>query len=100
MKKKTYIVSLICVLTIGVQAQDVRDNTERIIADIYEQVSEDAETEIDFTSLYEDLIELENKKKDFYKNLARIKHLLYVSRKGYLKVNEILFEIFTLFFFT
>ena len=58
LKKKTYIVSLICVLTIGVQAQDVRDNTEQIIADIYEQVSEDAETEIDFTSLYEDLIEL------------------------------------------
>ena len=44
-------------LTLGLQAQNTAGNTtEQIIADIYEQVSEEAETEIDFTSFYDDLM--------------------------------------------
>ena len=50
--------ALLWILISGVRAQDATGNTEQIIADIYEQVSEDAEMEIDFTSLYEDLMAL------------------------------------------
>ena len=50
--------ALLWILISGVSAQDATGNTEQIIADIYEQVSEDAEMEIDFTSLYEDLMAL------------------------------------------
>ncbi|HPS10607.1 MAG TPA: helix-hairpin-helix domain-containing protein [Paludibacteraceae bacterium] len=52
------LISLLWLLISGLRAQDATGNTEQIIADIYEQVSEDTETEIDFTSLYEDLMAL------------------------------------------
>ena len=52
------LISLLWLLISGLRAQDASGNTEQIIADIYEQVSEDTEIEIDFTSLYEDLMAL------------------------------------------
>ena len=57
-KRIILLLTLLWILTSGLRAQDASGNTEQIIADIYEQISEDAETEIDFTSLYEDLMAL------------------------------------------
>jgi len=55
--QKIVIIISCGLLTLGLQAQNTAGNTtEQIIADIYEQVSEEAETEIDFTSFYDDLI--------------------------------------------
>ena len=39
-------------------AQNVTVSTEEIISDIYEQISEESETELDFTSFYDDLMSL------------------------------------------
>ena len=55
--QKIVIIISCGLLTLGLQAENTAGNTtEQIIADIYEQVSEEAETEIDFTSFYDDLI--------------------------------------------
>ena len=49
----------ICILIpFGLYAQDVVTSTEQIIADIYEQFSEETETEVDFTNFYDDLMSL------------------------------------------
>ena len=54
--KKIIVCFCCCLLPFGLQAQDATTTTEQIIADIYEQVSENTDTEIDFSSLYEDLM--------------------------------------------
>lgn len=57
MLKKIFIVFLTGMISLGAYAQDTANQTvEKIIADIYEQVSENSDTEIDFTSFYEDMI--------------------------------------------
>lgn len=50
------LVTAILLFPFGLKAQDVVSSTEQIIADIYEQYSEESETEIDFTSFFDDLI--------------------------------------------
>ena len=40
------------------EAQDAIKSAEEIIADIYEQISEESETEIDFTNFFDDLMAL------------------------------------------
>lgn len=47
---------LIFVFSNKISAQNVSSNVEEIIADIYQQLSEESETEIDFTSFYDDLM--------------------------------------------
>ncbi|PIF02604.1 MAG: hypothetical protein CR965_00465, partial [Paludibacter sp.] len=64
MVRKTHILFVLGYLlsTFSLLAQitenPTQETTEQILADILEQVSEDSETELDFTSLYEDLIGL------------------------------------------
>ncbi|MHB9055508.1 MAG: helix-hairpin-helix domain-containing protein [Paludibacteraceae bacterium] len=59
MKFSIKILAVICFfLPAPIQAQDPGESTEQIIVDIYEQVSEESESEtgIDFTNFYDDLI--------------------------------------------
>lgn len=57
MLRKIFIILLLSVFAYNLQAQDSAGRTvEQIIADIYEQLSENSETEIDFSSFYEDMI--------------------------------------------
>lgn len=59
MKFSIKILTVICLfLPKGIQAQDTKESIEQIIVDIYEQVSEESESEtgIDFTNFYDDLI--------------------------------------------
>ena len=55
---KIIIVVFILLVPHGLKAQDVVNSAEQIIADIYEQISEESENEIDFTNFYDDLISL------------------------------------------
>lgn len=57
MLKKIFIAFLMGMAAWTAHAQESAGRTvEQIIADIYEQVSENSDTEIDFTSFYEDMI--------------------------------------------
>lgn len=55
--QKIVVIISFGLLPFWLQAQSIAVNTtNQIIADIYEQVSEEAETEIDFTNFYDDLM--------------------------------------------
>lgn len=57
MLKKIILAFLMGVVALNVHSQESTDpNVEQIIMDIYEQVSENSEEELDFTNFYEDLI--------------------------------------------
>lgn len=55
---KKIILSFLILFPLKMVAQDVVMSAEQIIADIYEQLSEESEVEIDFTNFYDDLIAL------------------------------------------
>ncbi len=52
---KSMIVSVLVLVFISVKAQDNTSTIEQIIADIFEQYSEDTDEEIDFESFYDEL---------------------------------------------
>ena len=57
MLRKIIVIFLLGVFACDLYAQEAASRTvEQIIADIFEQVSENSDTEIDFTSFYEDMI--------------------------------------------
>lgn len=57
MLKRIFTIFLIGFAVWTIQAQEATDRSvEQIIADIFEQVSENSDTEIDFTSFYEDMM--------------------------------------------
>ncbi len=62
LKKRYIILAVVLLSSLGLLAQRAGDpteaTTEQILADIFEQVSENSDTELDFSALYEDLIEL------------------------------------------
>lgn len=91
-RKATYLLLLLIVMgTFSfAQAQNpMDDSTEQIIADIFEQISEDSEVEIDFSNIYDDLmglkenpIDLNNTNKEELEKLpflsdAQIDNILY-----------------------
>lgn len=55
---KILFILLVIFISIKVSAQNIAVSTEEIITDIYEQISEESESEIDFTSFYDDLMSL------------------------------------------
>lgn len=90
MGKRIYIIVLFIGFSVAMKAQEsATKNVEQIIADIYEQVVENSESDIDFTSFYEDLayfvenpINLNNAKKEELEKLqfltdTQIDNILY-----------------------
>lgn len=55
---KILLLIFLFLVAVKVPAQNTVSTTEEMIADIYEQISEESETEIDFTSFYDDLMSL------------------------------------------
>ncbi len=75
--KNIIFLIILILFPLKITAQDANLSAEQIIADIYEQLAEEAEMEIDFTSFYDDLmalaenpINLNNTNKDELDKLA------------------------------
>ncbi len=100
---KNIIIALLIFFPLTLVAQDVTISAEQIIADIYEQISEESDVEIDFTNFYDDLmalaenpINLNNTNKDELDKLAFLSDVQIDNILHYLYRNAPLQTIYEL----